>query len=145
MIDPFRLCLLTSCSTSNMQCMSVKCGWTVSVYQSCVFPHMKYTGQTDETNWLTYKDRVNNRARFIVRMWCPIFQVITASWEAARGALVMMVLEMGSKGHLDAHIGVASWVAHICRAGDDLSGGLGIRRRENRMQGTRIVEPVGKL
>jgi hypothetical protein len=28
--------------------------------------------------------------------------------EAARGALVMMVLEMGSTGHLDAHIGVAS-------------------------------------
>lgn len=28
-------------------------------------------------------------------MRCPIFQVITASWEAARGALVMMVLEMG--------------------------------------------------
>jgi len=26
---------------------------------------------------------------------CPMFQVINASWEATRGALVKMVLEMG--------------------------------------------------
>jgi hypothetical protein len=76
-----------------------------------------------------------------------MFQVITASWEATRGALVMMVLEMGSKGHLDAHIGVASWVAHICRAGDDLSSGLGMEEEEMKMQGTlrpKDLEPVGK-
>lgn len=37
-----------------------------------------------------------------------MFQVINASWEAARGALVMMVLEMGSMNDLDAHIEIFS-------------------------------------
>jgi hypothetical protein len=37
-----------------------------------------------------------------------MFQVINASWDAARGALVMMVLEMGSQSSLDTHIAFAS-------------------------------------
>jgi hypothetical protein len=54
------------------------------------------------------KERGQRQRHYRKSTRCPIFQVITASWEAARGALVMMVLEMGPRGHLDAHIGVAS-------------------------------------
>ncbi|KAF2140196.1 uncharacterized protein K452DRAFT_52560 [Aplosporella prunicola CBS 121167] len=77
------------------------------------------------------------------RKVCPVFQVVTASWERARRGPRDDGFKAGLRT-LDTRIGVASRVEQTCRAGDDLSwwSWFGEEEEVSRSPGTEIFKPA---